>query len=150
MEHSPTLLQLPPNNISCILQYSLEDGVTMLWMGDLETDFMEKLQDVVTLPKVDILHAPHHGRTSGKVPKEWLERMDPRLIIIGSAPSEYLDYYDGYDVLTQNSAGDLLFDCDEGKVHIYASEHTYVANCLDNEGRDHSHGLYYVGSLSTR
>jgi hypothetical protein len=137
-----------PNNISCIVKYSLENGVTALWMGDLETDFMEKLEQKIALPKVDVLFAPHHGRTSGKVPKEWLGQLDPGLIIIGQAPSEYLDYYSGYDIITQNSAGDLLLDCVEQKVHIYASDHTYVAACLADEGLDHSHGLYYVGTLS--
>jgi len=138
---------MKPNNISCILKYSLNDGVTMLWMGDLETDYMEKIQELFALPKVDVLFAPHHGRTSGKVPKKWLGQLDPGLVIVGEAPSEYLDYYSGYDIITQNSAGDLLFDCVDRKTHIYASDHTYVANCLDDEGLDHSHGLYYIGTL---
>jgi beta-lactamase superfamily II metal-dependent hydrolase len=138
---------LKPNNISCIAKYSLEGGAKVLWMGDLETDFMEKLQEKIDLPKIDILFAPHHGRTSGKVPKDWLGQMDPGLIIIGEAPSEYLNYYSGYNIMTQNSAGDLLFECVTRKVHVYASDHTYVANCLEDEGLDHSHGLYYVGTL---
>jgi beta-lactamase superfamily II metal-dependent hydrolase len=138
----------PPNNISCILKYSLNHGVTALWMGDLETDYMEKLESKIDLPKVDILFAPHHGRESGKVPKGWLSQLNPGLIVIGQAPSEYLDYYSGYDIITQNSAGDLLFDCQAGKVHVYASNHNYVANCLEDDGLDHSHGLYYVGTLS--
>lgn len=90
---------LPPNNISCIVKYSLEDGVTAMWMGDLETDYMEKIQDLLELPPVDILFAPHHGRTSGKVPRKWLDEMDSGLVIVGEAPSEYLDYYRGYDIL---------------------------------------------------
>jgi hypothetical protein len=138
---------LPPNNISCIIQYSLQGGVTMLWMGDLETDFMEKIEKKVAIPKVDILFAPHHGRDSGKVPYAWLKAMDPGLIIIGEAPSEYLNYYQGYDTITQNSAGDMLFDCVTNKVHVYVEDHNYVANCLDDEGKDHKHGLYYVGTL---
>lgn len=141
---------LEPNNISCILKYSRAAGVTMMWMGDLETDYMEKIEDLVEMPKVDVLFAPHHGRASGKVPQKWLGEMDPKLVIIGNAPSEYLDYYAGYDIITQNSAGDLLFDCVDHKVHIYAGDHTYNAECLDDEGLDHSHGLYYIGTLPTR
>ena len=34
-----------PNNISPIIKYSLNGGVTALWMGDLETEFMEAIQD---------------------------------------------------------------------------------------------------------
>ena len=33
-----------PNNISPIIQYSLQDGVTVLWFGDLEEEFMEKIR----------------------------------------------------------------------------------------------------------
>jgi hypothetical protein len=138
---------LPPNNISCIMKYSLNNGVTMLWMGDLETDFMEKIQERVMLPKVDILFAPHHGRDSGKVPHKWLAELDPGLIVVGEAPSEYLNYYTGYDTITQNSTGDILFDCISGKVHVYVENHSYVAGCLEDEGLDHKHGLYYVGTL---
>jgi hypothetical protein len=100
------------------------------------------------MPHIDILFAPHHGRASGKVPRQWLYEMEPRLVVIGEAPSEYLDYYSGYDVITQNSTGDLLFECVTEKVHIYAEDHTYVAICLNDEGLDHAYGLYYLGSLA--
>lgn len=138
---------MTPNNISIILQYRVEDGPTMLWMGDLETDFMEKLEGKVDIPEVDILFAPHHGRDSGKVPKAWLDKMNPALIIIGEAPSEHLHYYGGYNIMTQNSCGDLLFETDTHKVHIYVGDNAYSVDFLDDEGIDHSHGLYYVGTL---
>ncbi|MCW3843528.1 MBL fold metallo-hydrolase [Micromonospora yasonensis] len=138
---------MSPNNISCILQYTVNDGPRMLWMGDLETDFMEKIEAKVTLPKVDILFAPHHGRTSGKVPRAWLEQMDPGLVVIGEAPSEYLHYYDGYNSITQNSCGDILFETDTNKVHIYVGDNAYSVNFLDDESLDHSDGLYYIGTL---
>ena len=32
-----------PNNISPIIKYSLENGVTALWFGDLENTFMGKI-----------------------------------------------------------------------------------------------------------
>lgn len=138
---------MSPNNISCILQYTVENGPRMMWMGDLETDFMEKIGNKVKFPKVDVLFAPHHGRTSGKVPRSWLEQMDPRLIVIGEAPSEYLHYYTGYNTMTQNSCGDLLFDTDTNRTHIYVGDNAYQVDFLKDEGRDHTHGLYYVGTL---
>jgi len=102
----------------------------------------------VAIPKVDILFAPHHGRASGKVPTEWLKQMNPQLVVIGEAPSEYLDYYSGYDIITQSSCGDILFDATGNKVHIYVGDNAYFADFLANEGYDHSHGLYYIGSLT--
>ena len=138
---------MPPNNISIILRYRVENGPCMLWMGDLETDFMEKIEDKVNIPKVDILFAPHHGRDSGKVPPAWLETMDPGLIVIGEAPSSYLDYYAGYNIITQNSAGDVLFESAVNRVHIYVGDNAYAVDFLEDEGLDHSHGLYYIGTL---
>ncbi|MGQ0823778.1 MAG: ComEC/Rec2 family competence protein [Actinomycetota bacterium] len=137
-----------PNNLSCIVKYSLEGGVTMLWMGDLESDFMEAVEDEIELPEVDILFPPHHGRASGKVPPKWLEEMDPRLVVIGEAPAKHLDYYDGYDTITQNSCGAITFQCLTGKTHIYVESATYTVGWLDNEYKDDAYG-HYIGTLST-
>jgi beta-lactamase superfamily II metal-dependent hydrolase len=140
---------MTPNNISPIFTYTLEGGVKMIWMGDLETDFMEKILDKVKIPKVDVLFAPHHGRTSGKVPKDWLTIMDPQLVVIGEAPSEYLHYYTGYNIITQNSSGDVLFDNSTHRTHIYVADAAYDVDFLLDEGKDHRDGLYYIGSLSS-
>lgn len=134
------------NNISPIVKYSLEDGVTMLWMGDLDSDFMENIKDELNLPEVDILFAPHHGRDSGKVPKEWLDEMNPKIVIIGEAPSEHLNYYSDYDTITQNSAGDIIFECDTNKVHIYVSNENYSVDFLDDE--DMNTYTNYIGTLN--
>jgi len=137
-----------PNNISPIFKYSQEDGVKALWMGDLENDFMEKIKDEVSFSKINILFAPHHGRISGKVIKEWLEQMNPDIVVMGEAPSKNLDYaaYDGYNKITQNSAGDITFDCDGSKVHIYVSSDTYSVDFLKNENK--SKFDYYLGTMN--
>jgi beta-lactamase superfamily II metal-dependent hydrolase len=137
------------NNICPIIKYDREESATFLWMGDLESGFMEEIKDSVTLPKVDILFAPHHGRDSGKVPTEWLERMAPSLIIIGEAPSEFLNYYEGYSTITQNSAGDITFDCVAGKVRIYVSDWSYSVDFLEDDDQDFTHGNY-IGTLRTK
>lgn len=40
-----------PNNISPIIKYSLNNGVTVLWFGDLENTFMEKLKILLNYQK---------------------------------------------------------------------------------------------------
>lgn len=135
-----------PNNISPIIKYSLNEGATIVWMGDLESTFMENISEELKLPPVDILFAPHHGRESGFVPKELLDTMDPKIVIIGEGPSEDLNYYRNYNTITQNSSGDIMFDCDSGKVHIYVSNKNYTSDFLDNEHMtDYSH---YIGTLN--
>ncbi|MCK4251419.1 hypothetical protein KAX97_08215 [candidate division WOR-3 bacterium] len=139
-----------PNNISPIIKYSLEGGATVLWMGDLDKDFMENILDEVSFPKVNVLFAPHHGRKSGKAPNKWLEEMDPDIIVIGEAPSENLDYagYDGYNKITQNTAGDIILDCDDDKIHFYVSNEDYTVDFLDNEFLSEKDGCAYLGTLN--
>ncbi len=135
-----------PNNISPIIKYSLKNGVTALWMGDLETGFMEAIEDEVDLPKADLLFAPHHGRKSGRVPKAWLNDIEPSIIIVGEAPSADLEYYQGYNTITQNTAGHIVFECEAGAVHIYVSESGYSVDFLVNKNRPNGDG-YYLGTL---
>ncbi|HWV99781.1 MAG TPA: hypothetical protein VNZ64_08835 [Candidatus Acidoferrum sp.] len=135
-----------PNNISPVIKYSVNKGATFLWMGDLKTEFMEAIEDVLNLPRVDILFAPHHGRDSGEIPESLLTGMSPKIIVIGEAPSEHLNYYQGYNTITQNSAGDIVFNCEDGKVHIFAS-YDYEVDYLDDEPQTLA-SFNYVGTLT--
>jgi len=134
-----------PNNISPIIKYSTERDTTFAWFGDLETDFMEKIEDHVNWTQTDIIFAPHHGRDSGKIPKSILEKMDPKIIIIGEAPSSHLNYYGDYNTITQNSAGTVVFVCEGEFVHIYVSNDGYKVSFLtDQRGVEYEN---YLGSL---
>lgn len=136
-----------PNNISPIIKYSLKDGVKVLWFGDLEKDFMENIKDDLEISEADIIFAPHHGRESGKIPKEILDKILPKLIIIGEAPSENLNYYRGYNTITQNKAGDITFYCEEEKVHICVSNNNYSVDFLKDENKEDEYDDYYIGTL---
>lgn len=140
------------NNISPIFTYSREKGVVVMWMGDMEHDFLEKIKDHVEWPKVDVLFAPHHGRDSGKVSDDVLKKLSPHIIVIGEAPSEYLNYYSGYNTITQNSAGDIVFDCSGDKVHVYVSNenYDYDTSFLDGERAENSVYGTYLGSFTPK
>lgn len=134
-----------PNNISPIISYSVKDGAEYLWMGDLETKFMENIENDLSLSKVNILFAPHHGRDSGKIPKSMLDILKPDIIIIGEAPSTNLNYYQGYNTITQNTAGDITFVNDGNEIHIYVSKENYTVNFLKNRNKKEYN--YYLGTL---
>ena len=136
------------NNISCIVEYSLNNGVTAVWMGDLETDFMEKIKNKVSFSKTNILFSPHHGRKSGKIPQEWLDAMTPDIIVMGEANSNDSDYasYPNHNKIRQNTAKDITFECESGKVHIYSSNESYSVDFLTNENK--SSFDYYIGTLN--
>ena len=137
-----------PNNISPIIKYSLENGVNVLWFGDLENCFMDKIKDEITLPQADIIFAPHHGRDSGRLPNQWLKNINPKLIVIGEAPSETINYLSGYSTITQNTAGDIIFDCQENIVDIYVSNPKYKVNFLTNKYKPNNYNANYLGTLN--
>jgi hypothetical protein len=123
-------------------------------MGDLETEFMESIVDKVEIGPVEVLFAPHHGRDSGKVPTAWLKKMKPKIIVIGEAPSHHLNYYPEYNSITQNSADDITFDCDNLGIHVYVSNPTYSVDFLEDLESEYlySHKIKlgtYIGSLVT-
>lgn len=139
-----------PNNISAVVRYSINDGASFLWIGDLENDFMEKIFDDIKLEKTTIVFASHHGRESGKIPNSWLEKLDPQIIVIGKAPARHLHYYTGYSKITQNRAGDITFECDGGYIHIYSSNEKYEPTSpLSDKILDLSknNSDYYIGSI---
>lgn len=138
-----------PNNISPIFIYSLKNGVKAMWMGDIESCFLDKVENDIDWREVDILFAPHHGRDTGKPNQEILKKVNPKLVVIGEADSEFLNYYSGYNTITQNSAKDILFDCGNGYIDIYvksASYKTTISN-MKNRNKPSMDGLHYLGSL---
>lgn len=135
-----------PNNLSPIITYSVADGVKIMWMGDIESDFLDTVKDSIEFEEVSVLFAPHHGRKSGKISDDVLKLINPKLVIIGQAPSDYLNYYKGYNTITQNSAGDITLDCDGKKLHVYVSSTSYEADFLKNEKLQNTYDRY-IGTL---
>lgn len=140
------------NNISPIFTYSLQNNVVVMWMGDMEHSFLEKIKDEVEWPEIDILFAPHHGRESGKVSSDVLKKLNPHIIIIGEAPSEHLNYYTGYNTITQNSAGDILFECQDDEIDVYISNESYAysKDFLEDKSKKNSSLGHYLGSFTAK
>ena len=135
-----------PNNISAVIRYSYQGGASVLWLGDLETEFMEAITADIKLTKTTIVFAAHHGRASGKIPDSWLEKLDPQIIVLGEAPSRNLHYYTGYKTITQNKAGDITMELLDDKVHFYVSNASYTNSNLTDEGASTYDN--YVGSIT--
>lgn len=135
-----------PNNLSPILIYRC--GVTFMWMGDIESDFLEKVYDYIEFEEIDVLFAPHHGRESGKIPKKILNEINPQIIVVGEAPSKYLNYYSDFNTITQNSAGNIIFDIHNSSVDIYVGNSNYSVNYLTDLNKNKYEN--YLGSFSRR
>lgn len=149
------------NNICPIFTYTIKNGATYMWMGDLETEMQQAYYDEYkdSIPNVDILFQPHHGRTSGKIPCDLLNALNPKIIVIGNAPAKHIEYGDSRQTLTQNTSGDIVFENEEGRVHIYTQkEINNRPACLTIEENKSNilknlHGFqivdwYYAGTLT--
>lgn len=141
------------NNISLVARYAVEDSASFMWIGDLETQFMEDIYDDIELQQTTVVFAPHHGRSSGKLPNKWLDKLKPKIIVIGEAEQRHLHHYSGYKKITQTKAWDITFEPNGRKVHCYASNKNYgKRDWLDDEGRANITSQrdthYYIGSLN--
>lgn len=138
-----------PNNISPAIRYSVEHSASFLWMGDMETEMQEEFVTHVNVPATSIVFAPHHGRKSGRIPGKLLESLSPKIIVVGEAPSEDLHYYSGYNTITQNSAGDIVFDAQDGIVDIFVSNSNYPRKpwMYINDNHARYDGVSYIGSI---
>jgi hypothetical protein len=142
------------NNISLVARYAIKDSASFMWIGDLETQFMEDIYNDITLPETTVVFAPHHGRKSGKMPNSWLDKLKPKIIVIGEAKARHIHYYGGYNKITQTKAGDISFIQESDQVHCYASYETYgIRDWLEDEGKsDKNIGVqnrdYYIGTLN--
>ncbi len=140
-----------PNNISPAIQYLVGD-FSFLWMGDMETDMQEEFDSKVTNEHTTIVFAPHHGRKSGHIPSSLMDKLTPKLVVVGEAPSGELDYYSDYDTITQNTAGDILFETNGDYLDIFVSESGY--NKTDGMEQNDNHGSHdgmkYLGSVKEK
>ena len=137
-----------PNNISPAIKY-LVGNFSFLWMGDMETDMQEEFDKKVTNTHKTIVFAPHHGRKSGHIPSSLMDKLTPKLVIVGEAPCDELDYYSDYDTITQNTAGDILFETNGDFLDIFVSEPEYkkTDGMVQNANHGNHDGMKYLGSV---
>lgn len=137
-----------PNNISPAIKY-MENNFSFLWMGDMETEMQEEFDKKVTNDHKTIVFAPHHGRKSGHIPSSLMTKLSPKLVVVGEAPSDELDYYSGYNTITQNTAGDILFEENGDYLDIFVSNSNYNKTDGMTTNKDHSthSGMKYLGSV---
>ncbi len=140
-----------PNNISPAIRYGVGD-FSFLWMGDMETDMQKEFDSNVNNVHTTIVFAPHHGRKSGHIPKSLMDKLTPKLVIVGEAPSDELDYYSDYNTITQNSAGDILFETNGDYLDIFVSNQSYnkTAGMVSNNNHKCHFGMKYLGSIKEK
>ena len=145
------------NDICPIFTYSINGGATYMWMGDLKTGMQQAYYDEYkgSIPQVDILFHPHHGRQSGEIPPDLLKALNPKIVVIGNAPAKDINYGDSSKSITQNTAGDILFENEGNEVHVYTKNKIdNIPVCLSSKNGKRSKykgfnvDWYYIGTLT--
>ena len=83
------------NNISPIIIYRCHNSAVAVWMGEVETGYVERIKDKVDWPNVDILFAPHDGRDTAKLAESVLKGRAAEGGVMGEGQSEELNYCRG-------------------------------------------------------
>lgn len=130
------------------------DNHRILFGGDSHDDTWDHIltnhkEDVTD---VDVLIAPHHGRSSDRSYK-FLDVVNPALTLFGNAPSEHLAYgaFSSRDlpIITNNQAGCVLLDTDKTTISIYVANKRFAqqkAAAYTFESPLHS-GYHYLGRV---
>lgn len=126
------------NDASATILY-LVGGCKFLFCGDSGDNTWNYLirNHKNEISNIDVLFAPHHGRTSDRN-FDFLDIVKPRITILGNAESKYLAY-DAYKsksgyMFTNNQAGNFKFEINSYKeLEIYFSNKKFAENfCLTN------------------
>lgn len=99
---------------------------------------------------IDVLVAPHHGRSSGGN-DEYLDVLNPKLTLLGNAPSEYMDYsaWNNRNLLhfTNNQAGNIILKVDGNNIlNVFVSNQKY-ANTFKIHNYNPSLRAFYIGQI---
>jgi len=99
---------------------------------------------------VDLLIAPHHGRSS-KRSYDFLDVLKPRMTFFGNARAEHLAYsawnYRKLPFMTNNQAGCMIVDVGEDQMNLYVTNERFAKAA--NPSTFYSSRLqgYYYGGI---
>lgn len=110
---------------------------------------VDVLLPINSIGEFPLVFAPHHGRKSRHIPSSLMDKLTPKLVIVGETPSDELDYYSNYDTITQNTAGDILFETNGDYPDIFVSESNYkkTDGMVRNWNHGYHSGMHYLGSI---
>lgn len=103
---------------------------------------------------VDLLIAPHHGRSSGRS-YDFLDTVNPALTLFGNADSNHLSYsafnYRSLPIITNNQAGCILVDAETNPMRVYVTNEAYAKKVNAHAYALSSYpGYFYWGSIERK
>ena len=118
------------NEASYVIAYGSAGGKILL-SGDAHDASWDHViaENRTAISNCAVLLAPHHGRDSGRS-YDFLDVAQPKLTVIGCAPSEHIDYSQwnrrGLRYLTSNQAGNIVLEIDPGVISVFVENEEYA------------------------
>ena len=96
---------------------------------------------------IDLLIAPHHGRSSGRS-YEFLDVLNPALTFFGNAPSDYLAYDAWYrrnlPIVTNNQANCMVVEAGQTPMELYVTNEKYARRVNPSTSYDKKLQAWYA------
>jgi beta-lactamase superfamily II metal-dependent hydrolase len=100
--------------------------------------------------KCSFMLAPHHGRDSGRS-YDFLDTVQPKLTLIGCAPSEYIDYSQwrnrGLDYITSNQCGNVVLEANDNKIVVWVQNIDFAVSRGFTMGLRNDQGYAFCGII---
>lgn len=118
------------NEGSYVILYRSRGG-KVLFCGDAHDAAFDHIKEnnLADVAGTAVMLAPHHGRDSQRS-YEFLDFVQPKLTIIGCAPSEYIDYSQwsrrDLPILTSNQAGNIVLEIQDDCIDVYVENKNFV------------------------
>lgn len=118
------------NNCSYVLLF-LTGNHRIIFGGDSHDDTWEYIcsEFADAIKDIDLLIAPHHGRSSGRS-YAFLDLLRPSLTFFGNAPSENLAYdawrYRELPYITNNQANCMVVDASQSPMNLYVTNKSFA------------------------
>jgi len=139
------------NDSSYVILYKSVGG-RILITGDSHDKTWEHLLEnhEEEIKGVELLIAPHHGRTSDRS-FEFLSAVRPKLTFFGYAPSEHLAYSAWRDrelpYITNNQANCMIVDTNSHPMRLYVTNQGFAQKVEPSMQWNATFGAYYILSL---
>jgi beta-lactamase superfamily II metal-dependent hydrolase len=139
------------NDGSYVILYRSSGGRVLL-PGDAHdntwTYIIEKYSTDVA--NCSFMLAPHHGRDS-KRNYDFLDHIQPKLTLIGCAPSDHIDYNQwsrrDLDFITSNQAGNVVLEIFDGRIDVYIENESFAIAKGCDVAKRNSQAYVYLQSI---
>lgn len=140
------------NSCSYVILYRT-GGSRILFAGDTHDTTWDYIltNHATDVKDVDLLIAPHHGRSSGRS-YEFLDTVNPTLTFFGNARCEHLAYdawsYRGLSIVTNNQANCMIVDAGSTPMTLYVTHEVFAKRVNSNAYYSDSFKGWHVGPIT--